>query len=256
MSNFEKIATKVLGFLNPDKSTGRTLMLLNALSIGFAAASNTFAAAVDKNTSPEDKKFLVPAGGITGLANLGIYFGMTNKLVKCLEGPIADKVTDKLRANEKALKEASKSGSNIGKIGMTYTKAAENFINKTILKASKKHPQEYVDNMKSILKDANGKITAEGRVLFEKNIAKGLGVVGAFIGAVVGCAIITPILRDVSAYCVQKWRERKNPALQNKPYMPYFDPTHIGPKYSKYKLNKQPLSMTSYMNFTHGRTRV
>ena len=261
MEKVEQLATKVLGWLNPDKSTGKTLMFLNALAIGFAAASNTFAAAIDKNTSAEDKKFLVPAGAVTGLANLGIYFGMTNKLVNYLEGAVADKVTQNMIEND------------------TFTKGVETFVDNKLLKASKqkkglfesiknaiKKPDTTVvdktkvlknnlfESMKKTLKEPDGTVTKAARVLYTKNIAKGLGVVGAFIGAVVGCAIITPILRDVSAYAVQKMRERNNPALQNKPYSPYFDPTHIGPKYAK--LNKQPLSMTSYMNFTHGRTRV
>ena len=236
MANLEKAATTVLGWLNPEKSTGKTLMVLNALGIGFAAASNTFAAAVDKNTSAEDKKFLVPAGAITGLANLGIYFGMTNKLVNYLEGNVADKVTEKMIKND------------------TFTRGVEAFVDKKLLKASKGKDKALFESMKNVLKNSDGSVTDSARVLYTKNIAKGLGVVGAFIGAVVGCAVITPILRDVSAYMVQKWREKKNPGLQNKPYSPYFDPTHIGPRYAK--LNKQPLSMTSYMNFTHGRTRV
>ena len=236
MAKLEQVATKVLGWLNPEKSTGKTLMFLNALAIGFAAASNTFAAAIDKNTSAEDKKFLVPAGAVTGLANLGIYFGMTNKLVNYLEGPVADKVTHNMIKND------------------TFTKGVETFVDKNLLKVSKRGNKDLFESMKNTLKNADGTVTDAARVLYTKNIAKGLGVVGAFIGAVVGCAIITPILRDVSAYAVQKLREKNNPALQNKPYSPYFDPTHIGPKYAK--LNKQPLSMTSYMNFTHGRTRV
>jgi len=236
MANFEKVATRVLEMLNPEKSTGKTLMVLNAIGIGFAAASNTFAAATDKNTSAEDKKFLVPAGAVTGLANLGIYFGMTNKLVNSLEGKVGDLVTQKMIDND------------------TFTRNAEQFVDSKIAKAAKTQSKEFVENMKSVLKKPDGSISDEGRSLFTTNVAKGLGVVGAFIGAVVGCAIITPILRDVSAYVVQKMREKKNPELQNKPYSPYFDPTHIGPRYAK--VNKQPLSMTSYMNFTHGRTRV
>ena len=110
MPNTEKLVTTVLGWLNPDKSAGKTLMVLNALGIGFAAASNTFAAATDKNTSAEDKKFLVPAGAVTGLANLGIYFGMTNKLVDYLEGDVADKVTSKMINND------------------TFTKGVEKFV--------------------------------------------------------------------------------------------------------------------------------
>ena len=236
MPDIQKIALDGLKFFSPDKSAGKTLMILNALSIGFAAASNTFAAAVDKNTSPEDKKFLVPAGAITGFANLGIYFGMTKKMIDFLEGPVADNVTSKMIAND------------------TFTKSAEEFTKNQILKARKTKSPEFVKSMKETLLNRNGSITNTARAAYTKNIAKGLGVVGAFIGAIVGCAIITPILRDVSAYAVQKLREKKNPSLQDKPYTPYFDPANIGPKYGK--MNKQPLSMTSYMHFTHGRTRV
>lgn len=236
MASIEKAATTVLGWLNPDKSAGTTLMVLNALGIGFAAASNTFAAAIDKNTSAEDKKFLVPAGAVTGLANLGIYFGMTKKLVDYLEGPVAIKVQDRMLENK------------------TYASGAKNFIEGNLAKAAKLKNKDLFESMKNTLKNPDGSITDAAKFLYTKKITKGLGVVGAFIGAVVGCAIITPILRDVSAYAVQKLREKKNPDLQNKPYSPYFDPTHIGPKYAKVK--KQPLSMTSYMNFTHGRTRV
>ena len=233
--SLEKMVLKTLNLINPDKSAGKTLMWLNALGIGFAAASNTFAAATDKNTSAEDKKFLVPAGAVTGLANLGIYFGMTNKLVGYLEKNVADKVKDTMLKNK------------------TFTKGVETFVDGKLLKAQK-GKQDLFQSMKNTLKNPDGSVTPAARFLYEKNVSKGLGVVGAFIGAVVGCAIITPILRDVSAYAVQKIREKNNPDLQNKPYMPYFDPTHIGPRYAK--LNKQPLSMTSYMNFTHGRTRV
>ena len=237
MPDFKKIALDALEVFDPEKSAGTVLMLLNAAAIGFAALSNTFAAATDKHTSAEDKKFLVPAGLVTGIANLGIYFGMTKKLVDFLEKDVAGRVTDKMKENKDV-----------------FTKNVGNYVDKLILKAQKSKSDEYVKSMVSTLKDADGNITDAAKSLYTKNVSKGLGVVGAFIGAVVGCAIITPILRDVSAYAVQKWREKNNPSLQDKPYTPYFDPAHIGPRYSK--LNKQPLSMTSYMNFTHGRTRV
>ena len=257
MANLEKAATTVLGWLNPDKTTGKTLMILNALGIGFAAASNTFAAAVDKNTSAEDKKFLVPAGAVTGLANLGIYFGMTKKIIDALAGREVS-IEEKAKLS---LAEQKKLGGFAGKIidkmvdDKTYLDRATAFVDNKLLKASKtiKDPK-LLESMKTSLKDSNGEITGYAKRMFGSNIRNGLGVIGAFVGAVVGCAIITPILRDVSAYAVQKWREKRNPELQSKPYSPYFDPSHIGPKYAK--INKQPLSMTSYMNFTHGRTRV
>ena len=71
--------------IDPAKA-GKTLLGLNAVGIGAAALSNTFAAAVDKDTSAEDKKFLVPAGLATGVANLAIYFTMTTAIIDKLQG--------------------------------------------------------------------------------------------------------------------------------------------------------------------------
>ena len=76
-----KVVDKLINSLNPNVSSGKTLLVLNALGMAFAALSNTFAAAKDKNTSAEDKKFLIPAGLVTGVANIGIYFGMTKKMI-------------------------------------------------------------------------------------------------------------------------------------------------------------------------------
>ena len=79
------------------------------------------------------------------------------------------------------------------------------------------------------------------------------GVAGAFFGAVVGCAVLTPIIRDVSAYFVQKHMEKKNPELKEQPYRPYFQPTKLdGVNYAK----KQPLSMKSYMAFTNSGMKI
>lgn len=242
MASFVGLMGKVLNTF--DKSAGKTLMILNTLGIGFAAASNTVAAATDKNTSPEDKKFLVPAGLLTGVANVGLYFGMTSKLVSKLSGTgknegkgIADKVISSMINKN------------------TFDENALKYVDGRILKAGKKFGEthDYFTSMKQTLKNGDA-LTEAGKDLYKNHIKDGMGVLGAFIGAVIGCAVITPIFRDVSAYIVQKVREKKNPSLQDKPYMPYFDPTHIGPKYGKY--NKQPLSLTSYMAFTHGRTRI
>ena len=247
MAPLANIAGKALGVLDPSKSTGKTLMVLNALGIAFAALSNTFAAATDKNTSAEDKKFLVPAGGATGIANVAIYFGMTKKLIDKLSGTakhegkgLADKVINTM---------VSKG---------TFDKNADTFIASTIAKAVKKGKNTgYIESMQNTLKNADGTLTDAARNLYKSHIKDGFGVLGAFAGAVIGCAIITPILRDVSAYFVQKAREAKNPSLKDKPYRPYFDISHIrAGKYPYGKPNNQPLSMTSYMNFTNGRTRV
>ena len=63
--NLQKFGQNILEACNPDPSkAGKTLLVLNAAGMIAAAASNTFAAAVDKNTSAEDKKFLVPAGAV------------------------------------------------------------------------------------------------------------------------------------------------------------------------------------------------
>lgn len=241
MAPFVKVMETVLNAF--DKSAGKTLMLLNTLGIGFAAASNTVAAATDKNTSAEDKKFLVPAGLLTGVANVGLYFGMTSKLVGKLSGTgkyegkgVADSIINTMGKEKLA-------------------ENALNFVNAKLFKAGKKFGEtsDYFVSMKETLKNGDA-LKEAGMNLYKSHIKDGMGVLGAFIGAVVGCAIITPIFRDVSAYIVQKVREKKNPSLQDKPYMPYFDPTHIGPRYGKY--GKQPLSLTSYMAFTHGRTRI
>ncbi len=237
-----------LNLLKPG-NTGKMLMALNALGIAFAAASNTFAAATDKNTSAEDKKFLVPAGGATGVANVAIYLGMTSKLVDKLSGDgkykgkgLADKVVTYMK--DKGI----------------FDKNALVSIDKKLAKASKKIKDvEFLDNMKATLKNADGSLTDYARNLYKGNIKDGLGVLGAFIGAVVGCAIITPVLRDVSAYIVQKARERKDPSLKDKPYRPYFDISHIRAgkyPYGKPASIKRPLSMTSYIAFSRGRTRV
>ncbi len=237
----------VLNVLKPG-NTGKMLMGLNALGIAFAAASNTFAAATDKNTSAEDKKFLVPAGGATGVANVAIYLGMTSKLVDKLSGSgkyqgkgLADKVIKYMQ--EKGL----------------YDKKALAFIDGNIAKTAKKVKDgAFVENMKNTLKK-DGNLTEYAHKLFKNNIKDGFGVFGAFVGAVVGCAIITPILRDVSAYIVQKVRESKDPSLKDKPYRPYFDISHVRAgkyPYGKPANTKRPLSMTSYLAFSHGRTRV
>ena len=82
---------------DPYKSAGKTLMWLNVLGMLFAAASDTYAAASDKNTSKEDKKFLIPAGICTGVAKIGIYLGMTKKITEKLEGDVFEKVINVMK---------------------------------------------------------------------------------------------------------------------------------------------------------------
>lgn len=267
--------TSFLSKFNPDPSkAGKVLLVLNALGMVFAAASNTFAAAIDKNTSKEDKKFLVPAGAITGVANIGLYYGMTTKIIDKLggkkiylkPGESFDKFTKNLKdgtfdvvrndKNEVQFVEikglAHKAINKMQKEG-TFDSKLKEFVDKEITKANKgnifgfgKKSKEYIDSMSaSLLKD--GAPSDYAKNLFKDNIKSGMGVAGAFVGAVVGCAIFTPIIRDVSAYIVQKVREKKNPELQDKPYRPYFDPSHL--KVTNHA-KKQPLSMKNYMAFT------
>ena len=82
MADFSSKIGNFIGNFNPDpKKAGKILLVLNVLGMISAAVTNTFAAAVDKNTSAKDKKFLVPAGAVTGFANIGIYYAMTDKII-------------------------------------------------------------------------------------------------------------------------------------------------------------------------------
>ena len=235
MANPPKIVLNLLKQLDPYKEAGSLLMVLNALGMIFAALSNTFAAASDKNTSAQDKKILVPAGLATGAANIGLYYAMTKKLIKGLEKS-ADDHLKTLKPDE-------------------IDSRTNEFVNTKINKAQKgtlfgfgKKSAEYIDSMKNtLLKDA--KPTDYALDLYKNNFKAGAGVLGAFIGAVVGCSILTPVIRDVSAYVVQKIREKKDPELQNKPYKPYFDPAHLKVRYNG---KQQPLSLKTYMAFTNG----
>lgn len=222
---------------NPEpEKAGKILLMLNAAGMVFAAASNTVAAAKDKNTSAEDKKFLVPAGAVTGVANIGLYYLFTDKVIKGLENGAENyiKNMNKEKLSDKALE----------------------YANNSIKKASKslfKKSDEYISSMKATLIDNGGKATQKAKEIFAHDLKGGAGVLGAFIGAVVGCSVLTPIIRDVSAYFVQKKMEKNNPELQTKQYRPYFDPIHIR-KNAKHKY--QPLSMKSYMAFTNKGMKV
>ncbi|MBQ7286903.1 MAG: hypothetical protein IJW73_03990 [Candidatus Gastranaerophilales bacterium] len=214
---------------NPDpEKAGNILLVINAMGMVFAALSNTYAAAVDKNTSAEDKKFLVPAGLVTGVANIGLYYAMTVKIIDGLKNSV-DKSIKNMKSEDLAQK-------------------AKGLIDKKI--AKEKAP-EVVESMKKLFKNEDGTVTQKAIDLYKDNSKAAAGVLGAFTGAVVGCAILTPIIRDVSAYFVQKYMEKKNPEMKEQPYKPYFEPTRIeSARYGEVK--KQPLSMKSYMAFTNG----
>lgn len=248
---------------NPSNNA-KTLLVLNTAGMIFAALSNTFAAATDKNTSAEDKKFLVPAGLVTGVANIGVYFAITKKWIDGLQGAVKLNKDGSVKKTVKGVADLY-----LDRLSPeTLKKNAGEFVEKTIKKAQKgslfgigKKSKEYVDSMKANFYAGDTKeITQEAINLYKNNVKGGLGVVGAFAGAIVGCAIITPIIRDVSAYIVQKQMEKQNPQLQDKPYRPYFDPAHLktglGLKEGYKQYNKQPLSMKNYMTFTNGRTRI
>ena len=99
----------ILEKFSPDPSkAGKTLLFLNVAGMVLAALSNTFAAANDKNTSAEDKKFLIPAGLVTGVANIAAYFGVTKTFCKSFtkkaQGVLDDRQRKKYanrRINEK-----------------------------------------------------------------------------------------------------------------------------------------------------------
>ena len=244
--NFQKIGERILNACNPDPSkAGKTLLVLNAAGMIAAAASNTFAAAVDKNTSAEDKKFLVPAGLATGVANIGLYYAMTDKMIKSLKNS-ADTFVSSMEASDIA-----KNATELAK--KTITKAETGFLGTGLFKK----PKELVSSMKSTLfKDGIidvKNITDDAIALYKNNTKAAAGVLGAFAGAVIGCAVLTPIIRDVSAYFIQKRMEKNNPDLREQPHRPYFDPTHL-------KINgvNKPMNMKNYMAFTqmHGNMKI
>ena len=225
---------------NP-KDAGNTLLCLNAIGMLFAAASNTTATAIDKNTRPEDKKFLIPAGVATGVANIGIYFLMTRKLIKYLEKSAANYVDN---------------------MGDKLADKAADFAKRAINKAEKgifKKPELAVAMKKAFFENGNlsDSITETAKEAYKDNVKAAASVAGAFAGAVIGCSILTPIIRDVSAYFVQKRMEKNNPDLKNEPHKPYYDPSRVGTGlYNR----KQFPSMTSYMAFANknlnGRMKV
>ncbi len=263
----------VLEVFNPTKKQGLLLLALNAAGMIFAAASNTFAIAKDKNTKQEDKKILVPAGVATGVANIGAYYAVTARIIKNFEKKAVEKVGGVLDGKKDIPDKTVECPKNFDLIGN-----AKKYAIKKVEKAQngklfglldKKSPESIGDmtktyfsgidetslkggNIKEALKDAAPtKFCIDS---FQSDVKAGAGVLGAFAGAVISCAILTPIIRDVSAYFVQKKLEKNEPDLQNKPYRPYFDPAHIGQ--GKYGRAKQPLSMQSYMTFTNGTMKI
>lgn len=219
-------------------STGKIMLFLSVAGMISAAVTNTFAAAVDKNTSAEDKKFLVPAGAVTGVANIGVYYLMTDKMIKGLEKSAGKYIADLAQNNP-----------------VEFTKKATTYIESIIKKAesglfknSEKHIKNLADMKKNLLQDEKtiaGGITDYAKDLYANHAKSGAGVLGAFAGAVIGCSILTPIIRDVSAWAIQKIREKKNPEIKDEPIKPYFEPTRLN--YSKY--GNKPMTMKNYMAF-------
>lgn len=224
--NLQKLLKFPLEQCNPEPGkAGKFLLVVNALGMVFAALSNTYAAAVDKNTSAEDKKFLVPAGAATGVANIGLYYTLTTGIINALKN-----------SAEKAIEAMSKDD-----LIDKATKLVDN-------KIAKAKTQEIKDSIKSLYKNADGSINEAAKDLYKTTNKDAASVLGAFAGAVIGCAIITPIIRDVSAYFVQKHMEKKNPEMKDKPYKPYFEPTRI----ESVRYGSRPLTLKNYMAFTHG----
>ena len=258
MINFDKIMANVVKAFdapaanikpNPKaakglfSTPGDKLLAINTFSMVLAAITNTVAAAIDKNTSQDDKKFLVPAGLATGVANIGIYFVMTRKIIENLEKK-AHEIVNKMEPK-------------------TLEKKALEYVNKVITKTEnkkifKKSP-EYIKDMREYLlknpdvKDIKNKgvITQNALNEYMKSIKDAASVAGSLVGVVIGCAIISTIIRDVSAYFVQKHLEKKNPKYKEAPYRPYFDPGHFKVGYAS---KKQPLNMNTYMAFTRAKS--
>lgn len=267
--------SQMLDALNPTKKPGALLLALNAAGMVFAAMSNTWAIASDKNTKPEDKKILVPAGAMTGAANIVAYYAITQKIIDSFEKGAVEAVGGTLEQKDKTTKEIikkviecpknfdleghtknfylgvlekAKNGIFFGLFGKKSKEEIETIAD-TFFENGKELLNSGAENIKDALK--NAKPTKYAIETMQDNIKKGAGVLGAFTGAVIGCSLLTPIIRDIGAYIVQKRLEKEQPELKDKPYRPYFDPTHVGNNGRYFKLDKQPLSMKSYMTFTN-----
>lgn len=233
---------KFVNNFNPEGKTGNVLLILNAAGMLFAAASNTFAAAADKNTSTEDKKFLVPSGVVTGVANIALYYKLTQRIINSLKSVTEDML------NNLTHEELTKKATDVAKAKIN--KAEKGLFNTGLFKKT----PEMIESMKKTL--LNGDVATEfAEKEFRGKLKDGASVMGAFAGAIIGCAIITPIVRDISAYFVQKGLEKRNPKFKETPYKPYFDPAHIeSRRYGQFK--KQPLTMKNYMAFTNNKLKV
>ena len=225
-------------------NSGKVLLGLNIFSMVTAALSNTFAIAIDKEQSAEDKQFLIPAGLLTGVANIGTYFLITDRLIKKFKDN-ADSFVKSL--DDKELTDKA----------VTYAKSAIEKSEKGFLGTNlfKKSPEYIKDMKKTLFKDENlTQVTDAAKNLYKDHFKGGAGVFGALAGVAISCGILTPIIRDVSAYFVQKHMETKNPSLKNMPYKPYFDPGHLKVSHNQQyqNLQKVPITMKNYMAFTNG----
>ena len=243
------------------KGAGNMLLALNTLSMVFAALGNTYAIIKDKDTPASEKKFLVPAGLATGVANIGVYFGLTSKIIKSLEKTAKNSITD--------MQKNGIYGENVVKYTDKIISKAEGGLFKTglfkksdaAIKEMKEAllPNPELKNASSqVAKDALSKTTEFAKEAYNKSLISGSSVLGAFAGVVIGCGIITPIIRDVSAYFIQKYLEKKNPAMKEKPYKPYFDPSHwkLGQDMNYVHVPKQPLTLKNYMAFSSGTMKI
>ena len=170
---------------------------------------------------------------------------MTDKIIKGLKGS-AQNVVDKMSVEE-LTKNATEFAKN------SVAKAQNGFLKTGLFKKS----DEYISSMKNTLfknGDLTGEITQKAKDLYKNNTIAAGGVLGAFIGAVIGCSIITPIIRDVSAYFVQKRMAKKN--VQNITEQPKFDPSRVGESVFNNSFGAKPMSMKNYMALTGGNMKI
>lgn len=247
-SKFKNLPENFVKICNPEPSkAGKSLMVLNTLGMLFAALSNTYAAASDKNTSPREKKFLIPAGIATGGAQIAIYYLMTDRIIKNLKTRAKETIENMpLKQLEDNTKEFALS---------SIKKAEKGFLGTKLFKKS----DEYISSMKNTLfknGDITGEITQKAKELYkDKTIAAG-SVLGAFIGAVIGCSIITPIIRDISAYAVQKIMSKGKNEVK---IIPQTNPLKVGEgMYSNAfsGTRRQPYSLSSYMASTRQNMKI
>ncbi|MBR1618059.1 hypothetical protein IJ670_07905 [bacterium] len=248
MANFSSFVQNLLQKCNPDPTkAGNTLLILNVFAMALAGLANTFAIATDKDTTSEDKKFLIPAGFATGAANVALYCLATRKIIKALEKH-ADKTLAKMEGTQKYADHVLKYTKDC------YNKAKGGFLGTGLFKKS----DEVIKSMKETLFE-NGdftKVTQKAHEIFKEDVKGGASVLGAFAGAIIGCGILTPIIRDVSAYFIQKKMEQNNPELKAKPYRPYFDPGHWKLGQNMNNIPKQPLTLENYIAFTNGSMKI